>query len=470
MQTLDRPLSHRFGMATHMAMRLSIRLVMVCASCIALTGCSLSDLVNNVELPSDIIDPKAVKNEAGALQMYRATVIRLADVVGGGSTDDAYKQSFAVVSGVFTDEFTLAQRDFGGWLRFTDFRSTPTDGADPYRGLHNEPYRGLHAVRSLARETRGLLRRYASSTSSDLMGHLFAIEGMADVLLAELYCSGIPLSTIDFESDYTLTRGFSTVEVYQQALALFDSADVLLRDSTRIRHFLQIARARTLLGIGDYEAARVAIADVPSAYQYVLTYASTRPKLVARMRDVELGSREGVNGLPFLDGTDPRTLLPSLSSATDPLVFSSGVEARLIEAEAALHAKESKWLSILNKLRTTCTTTDVCPHPEPPGDGGVAGLPLLSDPAEGASYSDATANANRLALIFEERGYWLLLTGHRQGDLRRWVRMYQRPAETVYPVGPYNPGVEYGSDVNIPVPSVETQNNPLYGGCLNREA
>jgi len=89
------------------------------------------------------------------------------------------------------------------------------------------------------------------------------------------------------------------------------------------------------------------------------------------------------------------------------------------------------------------------------------GLPPLTDPGS----ADA-----RLALLFQERAYWLFLTGHRQGDLRRLVRNYQRLPDAVYPTGVYYGGQGfYGTDVTLPIPASELP-NPLFHGCLNREA
>ena len=50
--------------------------------------------------------------------------------------------------------------------------------------------------------------------------HLLALEGYTEVLLAELYCSGIPLSTVDYRGDYTLRPGSSTEQVFAHAAAL----------------------------------------------------------------------------------------------------------------------------------------------------------------------------------------------------------------------------------------------------------
>ncbi|HEU4879794.1 MAG TPA: hypothetical protein VFT21_10085, partial [Gemmatimonadaceae bacterium] len=73
--------------------------------------------------------------------------------------------------------------------------------------------------------------------------------------------------------------------------------------------------------------------------------------------------------------------------------------------------------------------------------------------------------------LFKERAYWLFLTSHRLGDMRRLIRQYGRSANSVFPTGPYFKGGTYGTDVNSPVPQRE-QNNPNYtpGACKQNEA
>ena len=73
--------------------------------------------------------------------------------------------------------------------------------------------------------------------------------------------------------------------------------------------------------------------------------------------------------------------------------------------------------------------------------------------------------------LFKERAYWLFLTSHRLGDLRRLVRQYGRTVNSVFPNGAYFKGGTYGTDVNVPVPFSE-QNNPNYtpGACKQNEA
>jgi hypothetical protein len=86
----------------------------------------------------------------------------------------------------------------------------------------------------------------------------------------------------------------------------------------------------------------------------------------------------------------------------------------------------------------------------------------------------------RQNVLFRERAYWLFLTAHRVGDLRRMIRQYGRGAETVFPTGAYSSNGRttiYGTDTSFPIP-VEELNNPEVPqnpppnlkGCINRDA
>jgi hypothetical protein len=81
----------------------------------------------------------------------------------------------------------------------------------------------------------------------------------------------------------------------------------------------------------------------------------------------------------------------------------------------------------------------------------------------------ASAGIAAVDMLFKERAYWLWLTGHRLGDMRRLIRQYGRTAATVFPVGTLalRPSDTYGTDVNFIVPFPE-RNNPQFTGCLNR--
>jgi hypothetical protein len=164
-----------------------------------------------------------------------------------------------------------------------------------------------------------------------------------------------------------------------------------------------------------------------------------------------VSDREG-GGLNFRSANDPRVPVffegdlgfdnstPLYEQAKYPsrdadMELATGVEARLIEAEAALQAgSPGTFISILNALRAD-----------------VSGLGALTDPGNDAARQD---------LLFRERAFWMYASGHRLGDFRRLVSQYGRSVNSVYPNGAY-PGLEggdYGNTVVFPVPFDEEQN------------
>ena len=100
------------------------------------------------------------------------------------------------------------------------------------------------------------------------------------------------------------------------------------------------------------------------------------------------------------------------TSAAASVEITSGVEARLIEAESQIRANAASggtYLSILNTLRTT---------------GGVTGL--------AANLTDPGTQALRLEQLYCERAFWLFGKGHRLGDLRRRVPVDNVPQNSIW--------------------------------------
>lgn len=271
------------------------------------------------------------------------------------------------------------------------------------------------------------------------------------------------------------TGSLDNIQLFERAVQSFDSALLLAADSVRLADLARVGKGRALLNLGRFAEAAQAVAAVPTAYVYDVIFVatalhnglytqggtSTQPN-----REYSVPNSEGVNGINWrtaqAGAPDPRAAVINRSPAvigldnttqvwqfaqyqsnTAPMRLASGIEARLIEAEAALQAGDaSTWLSIHNALRAT-----------------VTGLGALSDPGNQAA---------RVDLHFRERAFWLFLTGHRHGDLRRLVRQYGRAAESVFPTGQWRAGIAYGAATNL-APEAGQFNNPNYQGCLNRD-
>lgn len=82
---------------------------------------------------------------------------------------------------------------------------------------------------------------------------------------------------------------------------------------------------------------------------------------------------------------------------------------------------------------------------------------------------DPGTAAGRVDVLFQERAFWLYMTGRRLDDLRRLIKFYGRNAETVFPTGLYpgGSGGRYGTATSIPFILVDQQRyNPnMTTGC-----
>lgn len=150
----------------------------------------------------------------------------------------------------------------------------------------------------------------------------------------------------------------------------------------------------------------------------------------------------------------------SLYDRLTPIDVVSGLDARLIEAEAALRSNNAtQWLTILNNLRT--------------GSDRIASVGTVTLGASAlAPLSMPASDTARVSLHFYEKAFWTFSRGQRLGDLRRLVRQFGRLPENVYPVGTHYKTTRYGDDVILPI-TVDEQNNPTTNGqpaCLDRKA
>jgi len=457
------------------------RLAGVAGLTLLVAACSLDSILKRDQLPPTVTDPGITETPAGAVAVYEGLVSKFRDAFGGNYSNDAFVQA----SGLLTDELQAAVANYYE----LDARAM-VEG--PQSNNPGYEYGKLQGVRGQASQAIGLLATYAPEQRA-LRGHAYLLEAYAETFLAELFCSGIPLSTLDYAGDYTLRPGSSTAEVYAHALALLDTAATLVGDSADFVTLEHMARARVLLDQGDVAGAATAAADVPDGWAYAIRYhASANPDersfayVESNFPNVSAADGEGLTGLDYRSSHDPRT--PSTQVFTTQtgmavyqpdaypvdgsgaIVLASGVEARLIGAEAQLQAGDATWLATLNALRTD-GTYDTQPDPNDAaktdtlwhaGTGGTPGLAPLADPGD--------ANA-RVDLLFRERAFWLYLTGHRQADLRRLVKYYGRLSSDVYPTGAYpSPGMSYGTDVTVPIPDKERIANPKFTGCISRGA
>lgn len=453
--------------------------ITIAIAALVVHGCGVTDKLLEPQNPG-LIDPEAVTSPAAAMALKVGAMGEFRKLLSGCPGDECLWQE----SGTLADEFKNA-----------DFQNTRQD-IDQRTITSNNPtldYDEITQIRGYIRDGIFAMESYMPEATADI-GELYMALGFVELSLAENYCNGIPLgSTTD--GVVTLGPPLSNAQVFDSASAHFDKALATISGddeaSVFVRRAALIAKARVLVDQGQYSAAAalVSLSAVPSTYQYVWTTSTadnnddnglwSLNNFVARITvsdsfDIVNGAVNVVqNALPFASANDPRVPVAS-GEDTDPpvvaedgtteqfvqLLFSrdgpipvvSGIDARLIEAEAKLNAPDiSGMMAILNDLRSA-----------PPAIGVYqpASMPALAEPS---------SPEEAVSLFFREKAFWTFGRGQRLSDLRRLIRQYGRSQDQVFPTGLYVKGGSYGTDVNFPVGDEELA-NPLFQGCTDRSA
>ncbi len=447
---------------------------------LTLTACDI-DKTLAVEDP-DVVPPTALV-DVTVLPALRASVISDLQVAMGAGGESGV----IVESALLGDELTWAET-------FPTRGEMDQRNINPINGTLNVVYNSLQRARATADRTAAVY--YNLLPAAIGRSEVQAIAGFTYILLSEMYCNGVPISTFDVnKGTFVLGTPQTGVQLLTTALAKLDSArvglDSTLAGNAQVVNLIRVGRGRALLNLNRPADAAVAVSAVPTSYRFTLFHSENTgrqnngvflPTLNFPRHSVS--ALEGGNGLRYrLDSTDVRVYAPrgrglafspavgadnstpmfvqtKYANRSAPIAFADGVEARLIEAEN-LARSGGAYLPILNALRASLPTLIIAP-PGPatllPNAPAVAPLPALVAPA---------TQADQISQVFQERAYWMFLTGHRLGDMRRLIKHIGRGAETVFPTGTYFKGGAYGVDVNFPVPFTET-NNPNFTQCLDR--
>ena len=423
------------------------------AACGVLVLAGACDSLTSVEYP-DLVQPGQLQNATGAAALFAGAQHLFAAAFNGSSGSAS---SFVYNTALMSDELRGAS---GGviTLAFDTRELTPqtTTVGDVFTALSRARVSALAAVQAL---------RTSAPTPPSRISQAFSQVAFSELFIAEMYCSGAPLTDVVDGLPTTYGTPLNTQQLLERSLADFDTALTSAGNDEPSRNLAAVGKSRALLELGRFDDAAGAVSTVPTSFSFPIRYSATLlPNLLGLLptnRNATVGDHEGTNGLDFRSAADPRVsvtpggtgpdgvtpvfLLSNVNNAS-ATVLASGIEARLIEAEAALQRDDPSWLDLLNALRST----EITP-----------GLPPLTDPGS------ATA---RLDLLFRERAFWLFATGHRLADLRRLVRQYGRSVDATFPVGSYGSGRTYSTEVNASLPAQESLRNPNFEGCLDRNA
>jgi hypothetical protein len=434
----------------------------------------------DVPIPVGAIAPGNLNSIAGAQQLRNQALIDLAYRYAGA--EDA-PTDLALQSGILADEFTTGGDSSPGDIVDRRVMSTAVGGYPDY-------ITGASVIRQEAILAIAAIRQYHNAGYGPQVGEQFVIKAFVETLFAEDFCSGVPLSQIVPSGGIQIGKPVATAAMFAQAAADFDSATAQVTNpaiapsdtdqadfalAPRVLYAAAVGKGRAELGLGNYLAASAATAVVPDSFAYSIAYQGGQQYgnyfyLLTYGPTYTISDREGGNGLPFRSANDPRLPIQNsgytlngdnfdtvyttsryASDGSSSLPLFTGVEARLIEAEAALSTGDvGTWLARLNHLRSTM----------------VVGAADTTDPGTPAA---------RLALTFYERGFWLFGTGHRLGDLRRLALLYGQSQSVVFPSGAYIYGADpsigfgatYGRDIGFGIPETELATNPNATACAS---
>lgn len=420
----------------------------------------------------DIARPDDLQGEAG-LNARRLGAFGDFAVAYSGSDGSAGQ---ILYSGAFADEFIITG-PFAERSQIDARQVTTSNRFIP--GF----YANLHRARRAAESSAAAWSKADTlAQAPDVLAEMNSLAGFTYVFFGENFCSGVPFSQVTESGEFQHGTGSTSVEMYETAIARFDEALGSAQEANRadLERLARVGKARALVNLGEFIQAADVSASVPTDWEFTIKHSTNSDRQVNGVVEFtnfnerwSVANNEG-GGIGFrdaFDAGDPRTpyvvapdsaaLVPEFvgfhqlkyPQRSSPVPLASGVEARLIEAEAALQRDDAPTFEgIHNDLRER-----------------------LDAAAVGPIDADTMSQEQMLEIHFRERALWLWLTGHRHGDQRRLIRQYGLTEDEVFPVGPYHKSEfgNYGDEVVIPVP-IEERNNPNFSGqqplCIDRNA
>ena len=363
-----------------------------------------------------------------------------------GTFQCAFAQ-YVATAGVLTGEYVVSNSfvnaNIWGWRGVetkTEPGSCPTSRATTSLGF----YTPMQQARFQAEDAAV---RIAAFTDADvpnrtrMLAELNAYAGYSYVLLGEGMCE----MTVDNGPLITRDSTFKiAIAKFTQALTFATTANY-----PEIKNMALVGRARAELDLGDLAKAMADAQAVPAGFVRTAEYSEVTIARENRIynltvRNDFLSVGPDYRSLTVGGSPDPRVpvlntgrlgndaVTPQwqqrkyISGGAAPIPIASWAEAQLIYAEAA-GGQEAK--DAINRVRKA---------------SGVAPL-------------DGTEGSDIESLVLEERRRQFFSEGQRLGDMLR--------KDIPFPSGVNHKGQTYGPTTCVPLPNIETQNNPNLRGA-----
>jgi hypothetical protein len=446
------------------------------AAGVLLDACNAKQELLEPQQPG-VISPSDVNSATAADALYVGAVARFVRAMNYGTGGN--REGLWNWQALFTDEVRSA--DTFSQRNDADQRNLATND-----GVLTPIYQAAQQARGRARDAINALLQYDDSPAGKQhVGEMYYAMGYTEMIISQSFCNGVPFGeTVDGEPQYG--QPLPNSEGFKLAIAHLDSALTYLTatdaGTVNVKNATLVAKARAQADLADFAGAATTVSGVPTNFQYNFDYAVTTIDnewwiMGPSVKRYNAGDSVDVagqifNAIPFWRLDDPRVVTKDTKNVAednksnfievenwgrdDPIPVASGIDARLIEAEAKLQANDiAGMMTILNDLRTHAQTIGVFKVP------AMAALP-----------APATKDA-AIDLFFREKALWQYERGYRMDDLRRLVRQYKRAQDKVFPSGNFTrnttPSGTFGTQVAFPVPDNE-KTNPNFHGCLDTNA
>lgn len=216
---------------------------------IAVVALALTAACNLDVVTPTVVPPESTQGE-GALNTLLAGAVGDFTVAYGGFNDGNAGEGIILHSGLFTDEFVSA--DYFATHREVDLRSLTSPNAS--NGAVT-----LHLMQALQSANRTADAYAAIPTRTSSTGHARALNMAGTILtiVAEDYCSGIPISSVDASGRPVYGPSKSTAEILALAVAKFDEAIAVATaaNSAAMLNYARVGKARALVDAGQFAAA-----------------------------------------------------------------------------------------------------------------------------------------------------------------------------------------------------------------------
>ena len=440
-------------MAPHAQRRLlSLRrlppVLLAAAACATLGACDRLDHLLSVD-PQDVIPATPFEQSPANAQLLANGAISDFDCAFG---------AYVVTGGLIGEELdetreNTARRPYDQRTHTSKDQQYAVNGC---AGLG--VYTPLQVARASAERAYWLLGTWTDAEVPNrqlLQASMAAYAGYSTLLLAEGFCTTV-ISSLDENGQLIFGGEISPDSAFRVAIARFDqaiaAADAAGTNGNAIRSFALVGRARARLFLEDFGGARADALLVPSSFSQVMTASAASLRRQNRVWAQNNGPSPAVSvGILYRTMNDPRVSVTDLGrrsvtgvpfvlqnkypSAAAPIRIASGAEAQLMIAEADIQAGTATSLqnaqTIINVFR-----------------------------ARGSQAALTTTDPEVLhAALIDQRRRELFLEGQHLGDVIRFGIDLTPPPGTVFPAGGF-----YGSQVCLPLPDVERENNPVLGG------